>query len=692
MSFGCLSAFSKRRIDVIDPPMTPSIHSHAPCENVGMQGQQSQQQRVAAAAATAQHHRRHGALPTCPRPSQSSSLQRKGTTVSMSSMPAAVPTTMSSSVTGNGSVSSLSSLTEIVQVVQAFCGEAGDELTVRAGQRLRVLYVEGSWTYASTLYNIPGIVESCGFVPTEYCQRIDQCAVSLPDGRRASGTSAKLSTAGWQAYNADRSEAAATEASLSRHDSEEFADYVVLRSPTTTELSSVTGGFPYAATLLYNFSDDAVDHASVRRGETVAVLGTDPKSPDWSRVQRRNGQQGFVPTCFLQQCKSGALLSNQSEGSGGGCNVSRSDDTSSCSTVTSHRCAAQGSGQCSDGIIRYQTAVPRQQQQQHSVEHWVESTAKYTSQDLSPGHSTASSDSGYAAIGRGAVQQRIATPQSATPTSMHGRSPCPSAAASRASPPTPAAAAQQSGGDGPGVHDSGTSMSSGHRTAVLRSSQASPPGKQRNSSPQEAMHCLPTSSNDSGSYVDEPSDLPPPPDAILHDRRGYSSDRRPPSQRKLAQRRPLGPQEAKQEALVSKLADQLVQLAARGSQSPDVPPPLAVQKRRQPPPIAPKPSTKGRKSPASDNASPQPVQSDGKTDDGDCKDSCLLVVSRFMADSPNKLSVEKGDVVYGNVELAHESRGWVWVYSPRHDQHGFIPVVYTQPCNADGVGGVVTEI
>ena len=213
---------------------------------------------------------------------------------------------------------------DVVIVLQDFTAGAQDELSVRRGQRLRLLYLDGDWAYVCTCTGVGDAREAYGFVPAYYCRRMT--TEDLENGQRRMVTFAhdnvharnvprvQESPYGWKRPNPItlgnafpnpyQSHSSGLHLLACRQDSDTSfnsltsADYVELRSPTAGEKRIVRSGYPYAASVLYDFSDDAVDHVCARRGESVVVLGRE--NAEWTMVQRTNGQQGLMPSCFLR--------------------------------------------------------------------------------------------------------------------------------------------------------------------------------------------------------------------------------------------------------------------------------------------------------------------------------------------------------------------------------------------------------
>ena len=53
------------------------------------------------------------------------------------------------------------------------------------------------------------------------------------------------------------------------------------------------------ATALYDFFSTEEDELSIRRGDTVLVLGSVDGEDEWLRVQASNGDAGLVPLAYI---------------------------------------------------------------------------------------------------------------------------------------------------------------------------------------------------------------------------------------------------------------------------------------------------------------------------------------------------------------------------------------------------------
>ena len=395
--------------------------------------------------------------------------------------------------------------------------------------------------------------------------------------------------------------------------------------------------------------------------------------------------------------------------------VRRNDSVNSASSANHRPHRGVRHSESASSIICYQNSAGRQDSTEAAS--WMQDASLYD--QPSPGHSTASSDSGYAAVAH--------RPRTASVSPSSDRSACVSRMSNQSPDKMPSHSV---------IANRTVSVPRATPSPCINSSprlSPAPPTSSQYSVTARSMKCIPTSSADSGTFQEDSYDFPPPPpESMLNVAFMESNDKRFPridhGRRKLAQRRQLGARSAMtpaDETIVNQLADQLVQIASSRTSSPAKKSSQGTQDgtlRRQPPPVAPKPRTSTSPKPTTSSSSkpsstppkvsslsPKPTGSarpdgarqrspspkDGnrrKEEEAEENEECLLVLCRYTADGDKQLSVEQGDIVYGDPSLAGESRGWVWVYCARLKEHGFIPVVYTQPCNPDGQGGVVTEI
>lgn len=161
-----------------------------------------------------------------------------------------------------------------VKVTQSYEPVDKDELKVRKGQYVKILYQQNDWVY---------VVDSSGnegFIPLCYCST------------RNVSTDSKSSTSGYEDSFED-SEDGVTERTT-----------VVFNEPLIREShnSNTMTYFPKRAygpqlTVLYDYTAHDENDLSVCRGEFVMLLND--QDEDWIWVSTEDGEEGFVPRSFV---------------------------------------------------------------------------------------------------------------------------------------------------------------------------------------------------------------------------------------------------------------------------------------------------------------------------------------------------------------------------------------------------------
>ncbi|RWS24941.1 cytoplasmic protein NCK2-like protein [Leptotrombidium deliense] len=182
-------------------------------------------------------------------------------------------------------------------VLHEFTPCVDDELQVKRGQIVNVLYQENDWVYVIAENNQEG------FIPHSYCapfgSHIADMALSVKHKKlpRSSPDMEHLQIPGMSQLDGD------CYSSRSTKDVHPF-----FKDPSGRYV------------VLYTFIARDENDVSVERGEYVTVLNKD--DPDWYWIVRTDGQEGFVPSAFVcpidmaqgqngQQCTK--LVTNNSE-------------------------------------------------------------------------------------------------------------------------------------------------------------------------------------------------------------------------------------------------------------------------------------------------------------------------------------------------------------------------------------------
>lgn len=211
-----------------------------------------------------------------------------------------------------------------VIVLHDFTPCVDDELEVRRGQIVNVLYQENDWVYV--------IADSGqeGFIPHSYCapygSQLGELALTvrhkkLP--RDEDDGLDQISSRGTHSVDSGQ-----------QSDAESFGapkDRSSRLAPPTSDGHSTNNTATLQTTLpdvhpffkdpagryvvLYTFVARDENDVSVERGELVTVLNRE--DPDWFWVLRSDGQEGFVPSAFVCPADADTIQENQSAMHGG---------------------------------------------------------------------------------------------------------------------------------------------------------------------------------------------------------------------------------------------------------------------------------------------------------------------------------------------------------------------------------------
>ncbi|KAJ7387123.1 hypothetical protein OS493_004088 [Desmophyllum pertusum] len=200
-----------------------------------------------------------------------------------------------------------------VKVMQSYDPVDKEELKVRKGHYVKILYQQNDWVY---------VVDSSGnegFIPLCYCSTSNV------------STDSKSSTSGYE-DSFDGSEDGAGERTT----------LVVYSEPLTRDKhnAKLMTYFPKRAygpqmTVLYDYTAHDENDLSVCRGEFVMLLND--QDEDWLWVSTEDGEEGFVPKSFVvahvcEACIQRLSSSNAASLSSPDANSSDVTPTSSCST------------------------------------------------------------------------------------------------------------------------------------------------------------------------------------------------------------------------------------------------------------------------------------------------------------------------------------------------------------------------
>lgn len=161
-------------------------------------------------------------------------------------------------------------------VLHDFTPCVDDELEVKRGQIVNVLYRENDWVYVISMDS-----KQEGFIPYSYCvpynsQLAAETVTKKKLPREMEGGEGSCNRSNEMVHNDQKNytyESCESEITLFRKDP--IANYIVL----------------------YTFIARDENDVSVERGEFVTVLNKE--DPDWYWIIRSDGQEGFIPSGFV---------------------------------------------------------------------------------------------------------------------------------------------------------------------------------------------------------------------------------------------------------------------------------------------------------------------------------------------------------------------------------------------------------
>lgn len=176
-------------------------------------------------------------------------------------------------------------------VLHDFTPCVDDELEVKRGQVVNILYRENDWVYVIGLDS-----RQEGFIPFSYCAPYNSQLAELTIKKKLPRDVQMGST---DQMDSNECDLAAGEASDC--DSFERKQGVVAGSPIS--INSEPDRLPFSKDpsgryiVLYTFIARDENDVSVERGEFVTVLNRE--DPDWYWIIRSDGQEGFIPSGFV---------------------------------------------------------------------------------------------------------------------------------------------------------------------------------------------------------------------------------------------------------------------------------------------------------------------------------------------------------------------------------------------------------
>ncbi|XP_034233503.1 SH3 domain-containing protein Dlish isoform X1 [Thrips palmi] len=205
-------------------------------------------------------------------------------------------------------------------VLHDFTPCVDDELEVKRGQVVNVLYRENDWVYV-----IAADTRQEGFIPHSYCtlynSQLGELALNnvkkkLPREECGMGPSANLSSASNGGANNINNNDDSPDHRADMSDCESYGNKktTVATSALQLNMASSQASLHSASSsqpevhpflkdpsgryiVLYTFIARDENDVSVERGEFVTVLNRE--DPDWYWIVRSDGQEGFVPSGFV---------------------------------------------------------------------------------------------------------------------------------------------------------------------------------------------------------------------------------------------------------------------------------------------------------------------------------------------------------------------------------------------------------
>ncbi|CAG9854906.1 unnamed protein product [Phyllotreta striolata] len=197
-------------------------------------------------------------------------------------------------------------------VLHDFTPCVDDELEVKRGQIVNILYRENDWVYVIGLDS-----RQEGFIPYSYCtpynNHLAELAIKkkLPRGEHlASGESLDTN----QDCDGAGADSDTDSVDRKKHGTGAASPISIHSEPDMIPFSKDPSG---RFIVLYTFIARDENDVSVERGEFVTVLNRE--DPDWYWIVRSDGQEGFIPSGFVYPADNviqGHLNSANSNGNG----------------------------------------------------------------------------------------------------------------------------------------------------------------------------------------------------------------------------------------------------------------------------------------------------------------------------------------------------------------------------------------
>lgn len=206
-----------------------------------------------------------------------------------------------------------------VVVLHDFTPCVDDELEVRRGQIVNVLYQENDWVYV-----IASETGNEGFIPHSYCapygSQLGDLALTVRHKKLPRGADDELldqaSSRGTHSVDSGQqsdAESFGPTATSSQEQQQQQRSRMPSGPAPGAPLPDVHPFFKDPAgryVVLYTFVARDENDVSVERGELVTVLNRE--DPDWFWVLRSDGQEGFVPSAFVCPAMADTVQESQS--------------------------------------------------------------------------------------------------------------------------------------------------------------------------------------------------------------------------------------------------------------------------------------------------------------------------------------------------------------------------------------------
>lgn len=204
-------------------------------------------------------------------------------------------------------------------VLHDFTPCVDDELEVKRGQIVNILYRENDWVYI-----IGQDSRQEGFIPHSYCAPYNTQLADLAIKKKLPRSQSQISSSNVtsEVNVNDGMDIIQNDLVLDENTSDLMAMQASLKH-SQASLSSEPDFLPFAKDpsgryiVLYTFIARDENDVSVERGEFVTVLNRE--DPDWFWIVRSDGQEGFIPSGFVYPAENilqGNIKTNLNTNSG----------------------------------------------------------------------------------------------------------------------------------------------------------------------------------------------------------------------------------------------------------------------------------------------------------------------------------------------------------------------------------------